>query len=85
MFINDFDLFYFFHFSLVLVSSDGHVCVIISEQKLPQELILIMQGLNDTFVVRENDLVSNEFIDFSHETRFHPKMTKTSFDHNFAN
>ena len=49
------------------MSSEGHVRVMISRQKLPQELILTMQGLNDTNLPRENGLAPNEFIDFSHD------------------
>ena len=42
---------------------DGTLCIDISEQKLPHELILIMQSLNDTFVVRANGPKPNKFID----------------------
>ena len=81
MFLIDFCFFEVFHFSQqFFVSSGGYVCVIISEQKLSQELVLVMQRLNDIFVVREDGLVPNEFIDFSHETLLHPKLTKTSFN-----
>lgn len=59
----DFEVFYFFHFSSCLGSQEGHGCIIISEQKLPQDLTLIMQGRNDTNLVRENGPGPTEFID----------------------
>ena len=59
------------------MASEAHVCVIISEQKLPQELILIMQISNDTNLSREeNGPTPNEFIDFADSRLFHPKTAK---------
>ena len=55
----------FLDFLDLFVSSEGHVCVMISEQKLPQGLILIMHGLNDPDLLTENGPKPNEFVDFS--------------------
>lgn len=82
MFLIDFD--FLFSFSLSFVSPKGHVCSIISEQKFPQDLMLIMQALDDTNMVRENGPKPNEFIDFPYRTRFHRKSAGTSFNTNFA-
>ena len=56
----------------------GYVCVSHSQQKLPQRLIFTEADLNDTLLLREDDLKPNEFVDLSHRTRFHQKSAETS-------
>ena len=61
------------------------VCVSHSEQKLPQRLFFTKADLNDPLLLRNDGLEPNEFIDLSHEPRFHPKSAETSFNEMFAN
>ena len=55
----------------------GCVCVIHSQQKLPQRLSFTEADLNEPLLVTEYGLKANELVDSSHETRFHPKSAET--------
>ena len=63
----------------------GHVCISHSQQKLLQRLFLTEADFNEPLLVKEDSLKANEFIDLSHETRFHRKNAETSFNEIFAN
>ena len=65
-------------------SLKGHVCISHSQQKLLQRLFFTEDDLNDIVLVRRDGLKPNEFVDFAHETLFHPKSAETSFNENFA-
>ena len=85
MFLNDFEDFRFFRNFIIFRPLRGHVCISHSQQKLLQRLFFTEDDLNDTLLSREDGLEPNEFIDFAHDTRFHPKSAETSFNEIFAN